>query len=168
MDEFQGMLFARLTRSKRGSAEAAYGVVEDYSKRSDMVKFAARAVLAEDSKLLADIEQTLKDTANLATKRNHVAHGIVGQRILHQTDDDGQEHQILSGFYVTPASYATKKRASKEKLFEAMMEYPDDWFQRQGVYAYTSAQVAQISRVFIDYQRTMIDLVTRSFEELKS
>ncbi len=162
------MLFARLARSKKGSAEAAYGVVEDYSKRSDMVKFAARAVLSEDSLFLADIEQTLKDTGLLATKRNHIAHGIVGQRIVHTTEDDGSVRTTASGYYVAPASYASRKKVSPAKLMEAFREYPDDWFQRQGVYAYTSAQVAQISATFIDYQRTMIGLVQRSFDELKS
>jgi hypothetical protein len=160
MDERMSFLFSILVQSQNGAAAAAYGALNSFGAQVRMVRAASEAVFRRGDPLRDKINQALGDVSDLHGKRSNIAHGIIREYVKHSADKLGRQRASSSGFFLSPPMHNTRKKFSIDELNDKLRASPAFFgeFHRWQRFAYTSKQVAQITKVFRHYERQMLDI----------
>ena len=156
LEFFLAQLYGVLVSSRRGSAEAGYGLIIALPTRIEMLKAAIDWVLWPDTHpLVLELITTLNQIAKLGARRNEIAHGM----------SMGFWGSGVQGVFLSPSTANSKKTDWRShKAPNPTRSHPFNHF----AFVYTSAQIIGYAIVFEDYQSklgTLIERVQKEFAE---
>jgi hypothetical protein len=155
-------IFGVMVGSRGGAATAALGIIGTSSTRAEMLNVAGAIVLQKDATLLSALKSITRRAGYLSSRRNDIAHGVVGHFVEGHTDEHGAVTEVDHGHYLTPATYATRKRSNIERQM-------GDPMMLDHVYAYTSEQVEDYGIAFLALYREAVQLmfIVKAYVEVR-
>lgn len=165
MDGFLAIIFATLTNSRSGAAEAAYGTIITFTGRTDMILAAADRVFAgRDNDMLAELETLMEELGKMSGRRNEIVHSAV-THFMH--------NGVSQGHYLVPAIYNQRKRHTQAKMrarwtkFTSVEEILAESAFGDLKYAYVADQVATYVDHFLAYKKRVTDLIPKVSERCR-